>query len=220
MGAFRASEIRSGLSNNSIVLRVTDNDSITKRTSDGYTALSDIVPSYVSLEYWRRYYQGLFPNWQCLSEHEADGLVEHITEGWSRYGRNRDSDWISTSASLAWTIWEIARRLDRNYRLDIELAVIRRKFHSGYRGAKPVRLDAADTLRLFYTRTDYDHPRVIDAIKFARASSEVVFYGRIFEKDVMDTSSWSIDVSQTRAIISREPVPDDRRKASLCPRNI
>lgn len=219
MGGYDARQIQNALSSNGIVLRITDDNSITPRTVDGYTASSCTVPSYTSSDEWRQYYQGRYPNWRSLDDQEVDGIVDHITGGWRGYSWNTHSDWISTSASLMWIIWEIARRLDRDDCLEIELAVIRRKFHSGYRGIKPVRLDAAETLRLYYHRTNYNHTEVVNAIRFARASSEVVFFGRIFDKDVLETTFWTLAVSRPKTDTIAQSAHDARHRASRCQRS-
>lgn len=215
MVGYGAHEIQNALTANSVVLRITGDDSIVQRTSKGYTASSGTVSSDISKDQWRRLFQGRYPDWRDHDYDGADDIVNHITGGWSGYSSSAESDWISTSASLRWTIWEIARRLDRREQLSIELAVIRRKFPSGYRGAKPVRLDAADTLRLYRARTHYDHRHLVDAINFARASSEIVFYGRIFGKDVLETSSWDLDVSFLLIYVRSSPADEARGRASV-----
>lgn len=101
------------------------------------------------------------------------------------------SQWISTTSDIEWAIWEIARRFSVRRTQWADLTVIKRNMYytGGYRGARMLGLDPGEVLlkQGFYN--------VSPAVAFARASSELVWLGRIFPKDILESSEWDVDVS-------------------------
>ncbi|OCF54873.1 hypothetical protein L486_07528 [Kwoniella mangroviensis CBS 10435] len=99
----------------------------------------------------------------------------------------KNSPWISTSTDFKRAIWEIARRLSKLNRLEVKLTLIRRnKKYSGlYKGTKSIQIDPVDYL------VKYTGEQVKTAMDFAKSASEVLYYGRIFDKDVLESTIWT-----------------------------
>lgn len=195
MPRYSAEDLDQEVHSRLLVVRVTDETSLSPRCrNDDFVATSSEFDPHPDNEDWSLYYQGKFLNWTSLTRRDVDSVVEHVTGGWNYWGFGKSSPWISTSADLDWSIWEIARRLVRLDRDEVELSVIRRKHAKNYRGLKSVRIDTFDVLRL-HEKDNYYHSDLDDAMNFARASDEVLFCGRIFGKDVLETTTWTYYVS-------------------------
>lgn len=109
--------------------------------------------------------------------------------------------WISTTRSLDWAIWDIARRL-ANYRLPVKFAVIRQD-HLGVAAANrkqadrdEVRLDAFRLLeRMEEDITDpAEKKRVEEAKRRTKQSQETLYYGRVFSSSIEANLLWTIEV--------------------------
>jgi hypothetical protein len=129
-------------------------------------------------------------------------IVDHVIGGWNGYSTlpPTHSEFISTSASFAWSIWETSRRLEKLNMTYVDLSLIRRwgYYAPTYRGTKASHFDAVEALK--YCRAHSQGRDVVDseyqkAIRFARASSEVLFYIKIFNKDILETTRWDRYVS-------------------------
>jgi hypothetical protein len=133
----------------------------------------------------------------------------HITSGWARKQYDPfvsfvpdettpSSSWISSTGSFEWAIWEIARRLKKfPDRDEVSLSVIRtpRYYPPGYRGPRGFAVWAEPAIAHHLMQGDIwdisDHPTVIRATRFAKAAEELLWYGRIFASDVIQTSTWT-----------------------------
>jgi hypothetical protein len=211
MTVYTSTELRHLTNTNKLVLRVTDVDSISALSDGGFLSSSASYDGDVDHAQWRFSHMGLFSRWDALVDSELDDIVRHITSGWtSRYGYYGDtSEWISTSAELEWPIWEIARRLTKCPVTWVDLSVIRRGHAAGYKGLRAVKIDAWDTLRLHAQKRGYRHDKLNAALTFSGAANEVLFYKRIFKKDVLETTTWTTSVGpaccpdQTKILIDR-----------------
>lgn len=117
-------------------------------------------------------------------------IHNHITGGWARthlYYIRECTPWISTTESFDWAIWEIARRLTITNEDAFHLSVIRNEmdYTPNYRGARMIGVDALDAL------VDIGYDNRDEAVRYARSSSEVLWYGRIFDKDIIETTTWT-----------------------------
>ncbi|WWC88577.1 uncharacterized protein L201_003489 [Kwoniella dendrophila CBS 6074] len=129
-----------------------------------------------------------------------DSIADHVTGGWNDYDygllESRESDWISTSNDFYWLIWEITRRLTKLKRSKVELHLIRKLEYTSryYKGNKPIIVDPLQKIREKIQDDIYhwfDHSKLDAAKKFAYTSGEILFYGRIFRKDILETSVWT-----------------------------
>ncbi|WVW84713.1 hypothetical protein I302_106748 [Kwoniella bestiolae CBS 10118] len=201
--------IQHGLSSNQIVLRITDGLSITPLTDLGFTASSTEFQPSTSGRAWKRDYHHMRGNRSWLRDRDVlEGMVAHITGGWgsipspsvSNIQREMEgSKWISTSGDLDWTIFEISRRLTvlRKDIKEVRLTVVRRygKISRRYQGVKDIEVDPLLHLNKFLkSRRSYgNREKVQKAINFANVSGEVLFLGKKFGKDILESTVWTRD---------------------------
>lgn len=148
----------------------------------------------LSANQFRKHYNSLY--WRKAQLH--DGVENHVMGGWyedrAEFYTRAIIPWISTTCSFKWAIWEIARRLStsRGAHSTYDLSVIKRRLYipSAYRGSKMIGLEAEQVLQAIPTDLRNDR-----AINFARSSSEILWYGRIFLKDIYETTKWTVTVS-------------------------
>ena len=189
----RSNDLLDRLQSRSIVLRVHDSSSISPYVSgEGFTASSGTFHD-ISKSQFRKRFGGLryAYGWKNSSE-TAGSMVRHILggwNGWTRYtnGYSEPSSWISTSADLEWAIYEISRRLAKNTSGNghCQLSVIR-TYKPKVRG---VGIHVSTQLN---DDEGGDEGRALD---FARASSEILWYGRIWDEDVEQVMVWTAKVS-------------------------
>lgn len=160
---------------------------------DGITALdrqfTDLNDQPISASTFRKKFNDLY--W-CKTD--LHGTVEdHILGGWypSSYIFRNPSKWISTTGDIRWAIWEIARRLINTKAQDARLTVIRKQmeYSPSYKGARMIGVDPEEVLRA--RGLDSSHR----AVRYSQASSEILWYGRIFPKDIFETTIWNATVS-------------------------
>jgi hypothetical protein len=192
------------------VLRVHDDTSISPLTSSGFIANDPRFEGRASRREWdltqRQFVGGGLRDRPNLIR----SIPVHITSGWA--SRQYDpfvsfvpdnetppSSWISSTGSFEWAIWEIARRLTKfPDRDEVSLSVIRtaRHYPPGYRAPRGYAIWAEPAMwhyieRKLWDSSDEDYPTVIRATRFAKASQELLWYGRIFASDVIQTSTWT-----------------------------
>ncbi|WRT67738.1 uncharacterized protein IL334_004710 [Kwoniella shivajii] len=255
MSSLTLSTIQSLLQDKRIVLRITDESSVTPLSSKGFTASSNQFSPVPSGRIWKRDYHRLRRDQRWLKEkNEVEGLIDHITGGWvdqtrpnpapehvhgheqeqdrdlvkamTRMGiqeghndlvdamqnmgisKNHDkekvngvmdgkenddagegrgsqgiandkaSKWISTSTDIDWIIWELVRRLIILKKDKVNVTIIRRnrKFSRRYK------VNKRDNL-----------VKCQNAPNFFNSSSELLYYGRIFNKDIIETTEWTAE---------------------------
>jgi hypothetical protein len=121
-----------------------------------------------------------------------DTVVDHIVGGWRRpYEFNCHSEWISTTANHEWAIWETVRRLASGQVSWVSMASIAKRmtYSPSYSGARMIGVEATPYLRA----RGYDDDDT--CVRFAELSSEFLWYGRIFLKDIVKIEHWTLDVS-------------------------
>lgn len=222
-----ASTLLEVLPNQDRALRITDSDSHSPLTDDGFiaTRFSYSNPNRRSLPTRREWTDDILPElkrrgtgplWSKLEREEVDTVIEHVCGGWGRRASVKptyvyvDSDdeseydgfslhprirpslspspWISASQDLFWSVWEIARRLTVCHKTNVHLSVIRTDAPRSYRGVRVVTLNPLTCLREWEEVQYYAHSRLNDARAFAKASREILMYGRVFDKDVLETT--------------------------------
>jgi hypothetical protein len=182
------SSLESLLADQAVVLRVTDDSSLSPITQAGFYCTAPIFdPVTVPNKKWMsRLSQWYKPSNDRFFEASTQKIVNHVNGGW-RKTRGRKSEWISTTGDVAWAIWEIVRRLQRGCDY-VELTVIERQNGVG--------LDvwAGPCIKLHYLRwtADYD-----SALSFAGAAREIILHGRIFARDILETTIWTREVSSS-----------------------
>jgi hypothetical protein len=121
-----------------------------------------------------------------------ESMRVHVLGGWATGELAfRQSRWISTTRRYRWAIWETARRLasGRVSWVSIATVVTYDKGSSNYRGTPKYGFHAGYYLRK-HGYGDSDR-----CIQLAESSSEWLFYGRIFPKDIEEEEVWEADVS-------------------------
>jgi len=121
-----------------------------------------------------------------------ESMRVHVLGGWAT-GRSalRHSRWISTTRRYRWAIWETARRLRSGKVSWVSIATIITydKGSPNYRGTRKYGVHAGPYLR----KQGYgDSDR---CVQLAESSSEWLWYGRIFPKDIEKEEVWEADVS-------------------------
>ena len=124
-------------------------------------------------------------------------VVGHILGGWRRpFGFDVQSEWISTTANHEWAIWETVRRLASGRVSWVSMASVAKhmNYSSNYRGTRMIGVEATPYLR----EMGYDDRD--KCVRFAELSSEFLWYGRIFTKDVVRIDYWTLEVSTLNVI--------------------
>ncbi|WWC62568.1 uncharacterized protein I303_105164 [Kwoniella dejecticola CBS 10117] len=177
------------------VLRIHDESSATPLTINGFTATSREFSPSPSGTRWKRDYQYLRGNRAYLKDRdELEGIVKHVTGGWGdKEEAEGGSKWISTSGDLEWAIYEIARRLSIFQRSEVELSLIKHeKFPRSFKGIKDIQVDPLPLLnRFLQNRQNGDKKLTQQAIHFANASNEILYFGKIFPKFILETTVWT-----------------------------
>lgn len=198
-----------GTTRQQLVLRVHDNTSVSPLTASGFVATDPRSDGRVSRREWDVARQRLVGPGLRDRPNLIRSIPVHITSGWAKgYDpvesavpdpeTTPPSSWISSTGSFEWAVWEIARRLkvfsDRD---EVSLSVIRtpKNHPPGYRGPRGFAVRAEPTIAYHLKRHDIwdssDYPTVIRAVNFSKASEELLWYGRIFARDVIQTSTWT-----------------------------
>ncbi|WVF69220.1 hypothetical protein IAT40_003996 [Kwoniella sp. CBS 6097] len=189
MSSDMAERVEEAVRNGSAVLRITDESSVIPLRSDGFTATAEQFDPPLRAKRWKEDYEWRWYDTEWRNDLEAtNSICRHISGGWE-YAEDVETDWISTTADLDWAVWEIARRLTIFDRDAVDLTVIRRRsrYSPEHRGPRAIFLDAAEHLASI-SLTMYGR----DCWRFARASSEILFYGRIFRCDILETTTWTL----------------------------
>ncbi|RXK39600.1 hypothetical protein M231_03102 [Tremella mesenterica] len=188
-------KIIKGIHEGDYVLRIFDLSSVSPLLNDGFTATDEEFKHSISGTTWKREFQHLHSDDDWLNQEDTiKGMVNHINGGWEYYGNAEPSPWVSTTANFEWAIWEIVRRLDKDMTKSVKLSVINRYdcYSSYYHGVKAIHTNASEIIQAFlerpYNYGMYDHER---ALKFSKTASEVLFYGKIFRKDIVETTRWN-----------------------------
>lgn len=125
-----------------------------------------------------------------------ESVVDHILGGWSTYFPSyQSSQWISTTKSHDWAMWETARRLASGQVSWVSLAKIITydPYSRYYRGTRKTGVDAVHMLEgLGFSYRDR-------CLVLAKSSAECLYYGRIFPKDIKYEEIWVLDVSDSRS---------------------
>jgi len=115
--------------------------------------------------------------------HVTDTVIDHILGGWRRpYAYDVQSEWISTTANHEWAIWETVRRLASGQVSWVSLASVAKhvNYSPSYRGTRMIGVEATPYLpEMGYDDRD-------NCVRFAELSSEFLWYGRIFPKDIVN----------------------------------
>lgn len=117
-------------------------------------------------------------------------VTDHIVGGW-KSDSDTQSKWISTTLSHEWVVWETARRLISNRvgEVCVTSIVDRRAYSPRYRGTRMIGVDASGYL------SERGYEMSDKCVRFAESSSEKLWYGRIFPKDISGVEYWTSDVS-------------------------
>lgn len=112
-----------------------------------------------------------------------------------------ESEYISTTGDLDWAVWEIVRRLKILRRQQVDLAIVTRQnaYSPRYRGCKAFWLVAAD--KILQGRSELNWAED-EAVRFATSSNEILYYGRIFRKDMISNLTWTDEVNRSPSSLS------------------
>ncbi|ORX35707.1 hypothetical protein BD324DRAFT_631337 [Kockovaella imperatae] len=167
-----------------IVLRVHDHTSLSRyEAEEGFIAEQDRFDNLSKTQFHKRYGHLRYDYEWKRSSSICEYMVDHIFGGWddwSLFGRDGPSPWISTTIDFDWAIYEIARRLTVLNRGSVRLSVI--DLQNSKRRRVGVRPDS------YIPEDTYDEST---ALSFARASSEILFYGKIFDEDIPAIMVWT-----------------------------
>lgn len=183
-----------------IIFRVHDQSSASPLRYNGFTATSRRFKpiARMSNAIWRERYESLHQDENYRNdEHVLKSIAAHVMGGWPGYIRDQTgpSDWISTTKSLDWAVWEITRRLVKMGRNSVELSLIyRRGYRPGDQGVQHVELDATQAVEALGEQVWLNDDQKC-ARDFAKASSEVICLGRIFGTDIAENTVWTRAVS-------------------------
>jgi hypothetical protein len=181
-----------------LVYRVHDATSESCLTDQGFTATSTEFYYPISGKAWLNKYQGLHTVDSFVdNEHVLEGIAEHVLGGWPGYttGYTGESAWISASMSFHWASWEVVRRLVVLQRESVEMTIISCKaYNKYYEGVQAVWLNAADAIQTLGEHVHLTRDQ-LRALAFSRASSEVVYLGKIFRKDIVQNTEWTLEVN-------------------------
>lgn len=183
----------------------------------GFTAEHDLFQDMPNCA-WLRFIQ---PDVNTI---DPSAVARHITGRWTgdRHREKMDfgydlidlgsdqeeqSKWISTTTSFDWAFYEMARRLARRSKYGhvidhVSFATIDAgEPRPGYRGIQHIRNSKHVAQRLREIRDDSPElqlhlsDRYARAIRFADASSEWLYYGRIFDKSIYSIHHSTREVS-------------------------
>jgi hypothetical protein len=146
----------------------------------------------------------------ALSDRQViDSVVRHITGGWHQTPAKYHvpSRWISTTARYDWAVWEMSRRLSSGQVAEVSITTIpkRLSYSKRYRGTRLIGVDALPYL----INEGYDlRDR---SVQFARSSTEILWYGRIFQKHVSKHEIWTREVSTSWSAMIRLRIDDPAR---------
>jgi len=164
----------------------------------------------------------------ALSDRQViDSVVRHITGGWHQTSAKYHvpSRWISTAARYDWAVWEMSRRLSSGQVAEVSITTIpkRLSYSKRYRGTRLIGVDALPYL------IDEGYDLRDKSVQFARSSTEILWYGRIFQKHISRHEIWTREVSASwsamirlridvpaRSLFTRR-IPDSRRRATVRP---
>ncbi|WVR06308.1 hypothetical protein IAU60_003338 [Kwoniella sp. DSM 27419] len=186
-------QIRDGVHNGLYALRVTDANSICRLDHvDGFSASSSFTTADLKEEKDFRYVEQNF-QWRVSTRK----LERHLDDGCPQ-DKRVETPFISTSLSLDWSIWEIARRLVQSEVPSVSLNVIRREqVQQLQRGFEPLpllreqkRSAAFCTDGIRAGLEDEDEAMYSRIIASVAASDTLVYYGRIFPEDILETTVW------------------------------
>ncbi|WWD17078.1 hypothetical protein CI109_101515 [Kwoniella shandongensis] len=196
---YNGDDIRDLVRNHHYLIRLSDESSITPLLENGFTASDDEFDRPISGPNWKRNYHNKRGDtkWVYRKDNLKD-IVAHVAGGWAGYGNGSASKWISTSADFHWAIWEIARRIKVLGRDEVFMSVIQRRerYSRRYKGTKDIHFEATPLLGRHLdglSHSSDDIESVNKAIAVAGRSAEVLYYGRIFGKDIIETTAWTRD---------------------------
>jgi hypothetical protein len=160
-----------------------------------------------------RYLQRFFKTditYPTLSDRQViDSVVRHITGGWHQTSAKYHvpSRWISTTARYDWAVWEMSRRLSSGQVAEVSITTIpkRLSYSKRYRGTRLIGVDALPYL----INEGYDLRD--KSVQFARSSTEILWYGRIFQKHVSKHEIWTREVSTSWSAMIRLRIDDPAR---------
>jgi hypothetical protein len=174
--------------------RVSDSSSITPFSQEhGFTAHHDMFIGGTTRPISGRAFKAV-PTPSYNESALDQSVVDHVLGGWASHNSNsRESKWISTTASHEWAVWETARRLvsEQVSFVDVSTVATYTKYSPRYRGARQHRL----TVVPFFEERGYSDRNRFMAL--ARSSSEVLYLGRIFPKDIQNVERWTLNVSRS-----------------------
>ena len=191
--------------------RITDRSSVCSYDSQhGFTANDEIFEDAFGNPISAKLFKTDI-TYPTLSDRQViDSVVRHITGGWhqSLSGRYHvPSRWISTTARYDWAVWEMSRRLSSGRVAEVSSTTIpkRLSYSKRYRGTRLIGVDALPYL----INEGYDLRD--KSVQFARSSTEILWYGRIFQKHVSKHEIWTREVSTFRSAMIRLRIDDPAR---------
>ncbi|WRT67734.1 uncharacterized protein IL334_004706 [Kwoniella shivajii] len=195
-------ELEYRLMKKEILIRLHDRRSGSIRDEDGYKANHHDFRGFVCKKCWTEIYA--FEKIRFGTGNVTSGMtfnmMNHISNGWRIHnnGDGGSSYFISTTEDLHWAIWEIARRLhdlvDNPEQVTMSIITRHESYPADYGGYESIFFDPLPFLYGLRPFTNnLDHEAFNMAINFARASSERLFYRRIFDEDIEEELTWTQD---------------------------
>lgn len=150
---------------------------------------------------WREY-QNMWDDWTDLEAHHVREIVRHVAHGYSTQSYSQASIWVSGTTRIGWAVWEVSRRLVRQLQPVVQLSVIHRTYSPRYRGTKHFVIEPNEVIGHWDKKRGLSsmcsRDTINRALNFSATSREVLFLGRIFEKERWDTTTWTPAVGTKR----------------------
>ncbi|WVQ81770.1 hypothetical protein IAT38_003895 [Cryptococcus sp. DSM 104549] len=190
---FTADEISQGVKSGNWTIRLTNRRSKDpQQIPTSFVCTADMLhnSALMSGKEWRHNCHPLRHDYDWLQDQVYD-LEQHIL-GWQQRPRaRRPSEWISATEDFEWAVWEISRRLVKVGVRHVDMSIIRSpdEYSRMYRGSMLVKVRPDVVVPLLEEQGTDDGGW--EAANYARAAKEVLFYKRIFEKDILGTLQWT-----------------------------
>jgi hypothetical protein len=162
-------------------------------TTSGFSALNPNLQALTPTVYSATHGRLTGDAW-LMGPHARMTIVNHILNKHSESTFADDqSPWISTTSSIDWAIWEVARRLAQTPGQAVHIALIRQA-HVNEK-ADSQRIQSRDEVRIDPVRilgkylssdglSTRERSDILNAKRRAEESSEVLYYGRVFSQSV------------------------------------
>jgi hypothetical protein len=208
--------------------RVTDRSSVSPYDPQhGFTANDDMFEDASREPISAKAFKTHIAYPQLNDQQVVDSVIRHITCGWHQTSAEYQvlSRWISTTARYDWAVWEMARRLSSGQVAEVFITTIPKRltYSKRYRGTRLIGVDA------FRYLVNEGYSARDKSVQFARSSTEILWYGRIYQKHISNHEIWTREVSTSWSAmiilgtddparrLSAKGIPHPRRRVAVRP---